>query len=82
MPSVNAPQREVSPNRSASARDRRRWLLPLLIVVMLGQMAAAMVVTSVQQTPTIDEPVYVGTAVSYSNSTACATTRSIRRSAS
>src|SRR6187551_515464 len=32
---------------------------------MLGQMAAAMVVTAVQQTPTIDEPVYVGTAVTY-----------------
>nr|WP_306205268.1 phospholipid carrier-dependent glycosyltransferase [Actinoplanes sp. RD1] len=28
-------------------------------------MAAAMIVTAVQQTPTIDEPVYVGTAVTY-----------------
>ncbi|RSM52779.1 phospholipid carrier-dependent glycosyltransferase [Actinoplanes sp. ATCC 53533] len=49
----------------AAPRPRRRWLAPLLIVVLLGQMAAAMVVTSVQQTPTIDEPVYVGTAVTY-----------------
>jgi 4-amino-4-deoxy-L-arabinose transferase-like glycosyltransferase len=50
---------------ATASRFRRRWLLSLLIVVMLGQMAAVMVVTSVQQTPTIDEPVYVGTAVSY-----------------
>ncbi|MDN0197828.1 phospholipid carrier-dependent glycosyltransferase [Streptomyces sp. S.PNR 29] len=40
----------------------RRWLVPLLVVVLLAQMAAAMVSTAVQQTPTIDEPVYVGTA--------------------
>ncbi|AGL18064.1 glycosyltransferase family 39 protein [Actinoplanes sp. N902-109] len=46
-------------------RRRPRWLVPLLVVVLLGQMAAAMVVTSVRQTPTIDEPVYVGTAVTY-----------------
>lgn len=48
----------------APARSRR-WLFALLVVVLLGQMAAAMVVTAVQQTPTIDEPVYVGTAVTY-----------------
>ncbi len=46
-------------------RARRRWLFPLLIAVLLGQMAVAMVVTAVQQTPTIDEPVYVGTAITY-----------------
>ena len=49
----------------APARARRKWLFGLLIVVLLGQMAVAMVVTAVQQTPTIDEPVYVGTAVTY-----------------
>jgi hypothetical protein len=49
----------------APAPARRRWLFALLVVVLLGQMAAAMVVTAVQQTPTIDEPVYVGTAVTY-----------------
>jgi hypothetical protein len=49
----------------ARPRARRKWLFALLIVVMLGQMAAAMVVTAVQQTPTIDEPVYVGAAVTY-----------------
>lgn len=46
-------------------RARRRWLFALLIVVLLGQMAVAMVVTAVQQTPTIDEPVYVGSAITY-----------------
>lgn len=56
---------EPSTAAEARPRDRRRWLFPLLIVVLLGQMAAAMVVTAVQQTPTIDEPVYVGAAVTY-----------------
>jgi 4-amino-4-deoxy-L-arabinose transferase-like glycosyltransferase len=42
-----------------------RWLLPLAVAALLAQMAFAMVVTAVQQTPTIDEPVYVGTAVVY-----------------
>ena len=49
----------VAPRRS------RRWLVPLVVVVLLGQMAFAMVVGAVQQTPTIDEPIYVGTAVTY-----------------
>ncbi len=48
-----------------SASPRRRWLVPLLVVVLLGQMAVAMVTTAVQQTPTIDEPVYVGAAAEY-----------------
>ncbi|MGW7727625.1 phospholipid carrier-dependent glycosyltransferase [Streptomyces canus] len=46
-------------------RPARRWLVPLLVVVLLGQMAAVMVTTAVQQTPTIDEPVYVATAAEY-----------------
>ncbi|EGX56323.1 hypothetical protein SZN_28343 [Streptomyces zinciresistens K42] len=37
----------------------------MLVAVLLGQMAFAMVTTAVQQTPTIDEPVYVGTAAEY-----------------
>ncbi|GID91812.1 ArnT family glycosyltransferase [Amorphoplanes digitatis] len=48
-----------------SPRRRPRWLVPLLVVVLLAQMGAAMVVTAVQQTPTIDEPVYVGAAITY-----------------
>ncbi|WP_374205965.1 phospholipid carrier-dependent glycosyltransferase [Streptomyces sp. MUM 2J] len=42
-----------------------RWLLPLVVAALLGQMAVAMVTTAVQQTPTVDEPVYVGTAAVY-----------------
>ncbi len=55
------------PPRAAPATHRpgRRWLLPLLVVVLLGQMAAAMVTAAVQQTPTIDEPIYVATAADY-----------------
>ncbi|WP_430381180.1 ArnT family glycosyltransferase [Streptomyces actuosus] len=52
---------EPPPVRAA----RRRWLLPLVVALLLGQMAVAMVTTAVQQTPTIDEPVYVGTAAVY-----------------
>jgi hypothetical protein len=37
----------------------------LVVVVLLGGMAFAMVTEAVQQSPTIDEPVYVGTAVVY-----------------
>jgi 4-amino-4-deoxy-L-arabinose transferase-like glycosyltransferase len=37
----------------------------LFIVLLLGPMAAVMIVTAVQQTPTIDEPVYAGAAVTY-----------------
>ncbi|MEU1295349.1 phospholipid carrier-dependent glycosyltransferase [Streptomyces sp. NPDC005840] len=46
-------------------RSPRRLLLPLLIAALLAQMAVAMVTTAVAQTPTIDEPVYVGTAADY-----------------
>ncbi|MEV7095034.1 phospholipid carrier-dependent glycosyltransferase [Amycolatopsis sp. NPDC051045] len=41
----------------------RRWLYALAVVALLAEMAVAMLTTAVQQTPTIDEPVYVGTAV-------------------
>jgi hypothetical protein len=44
---------------------RRRLLYPLAVALLLGQMAFAMVTTAVQQSPTIDEPVYVATAVVY-----------------
>ncbi|MFK4101920.1 ArnT family glycosyltransferase [Streptomyces sp. NPDC019531] len=46
-------------------RPARRWAAPLLVFVLLAQMAAVMVTTAVQQTPTIDEPVYVATAAEY-----------------
>ncbi len=35
------------------------------MVALLAEMAIAMITTAVEQTPTIDEPVYVGTAVVY-----------------
>ncbi|NMO53318.1 phospholipid carrier-dependent glycosyltransferase [Actinoplanes sp. TBRC 11911] len=43
----------------------RRLLFPLAVVLLLGQMAFAMVTTAVEQSPTIDEPVYVSTAEVY-----------------
>ncbi|MEU2711271.1 phospholipid carrier-dependent glycosyltransferase [Streptomyces sp. NPDC007205] len=57
---------QPSPGRPyARLRRHRRWLVPLLAALLLAQMAAAMVTTAVQQTPTIDEPVYVATATDY-----------------
>lgn len=41
---------------------RRRLLYVCVVVALLGGMAFAMVSTAVQQSPTIDEPVYVATA--------------------
>ncbi len=47
-------------------RDRlRRWSFALVVVALLTGMAVAMVTTAAEQTPTIDEPVYVGAAVVY-----------------
>ncbi|MGW5491104.1 phospholipid carrier-dependent glycosyltransferase [Streptomyces olivaceoviridis] len=59
------PVRQGPSGRWARLRRHRRWLPPVLVVLLLGQMAAAMVTTAVQQTPTIDEPVYVATATDY-----------------
>lgn len=53
------------PGRLARLSRYRRWPVPLLVALLLGQMAAAMVTAAVQQTPTIDEPVYVATATDY-----------------
>ncbi len=39
--------------------------MPLIVAVLLAQMAFAMLTTAVRQTPTIDEPVYVGAAAQY-----------------
>lgn len=44
---------------------RRRLIYILAVAAMLGQMAFAMVTTAMQQSPTIDEPVYVATAEVY-----------------
>ena len=39
--------------------------MPLVVVALLAEMAVAMLVMAVQQSPTIDEPVYVGSAAVY-----------------
>ncbi|MEU8346897.1 phospholipid carrier-dependent glycosyltransferase [Spirillospora sp. NPDC048832] len=46
-------------------RVRRLILLGAAVAALLAQMAAAMVTTAVQQSPTIDEPVYIGTGTVY-----------------
>ncbi|WP_431875380.1 phospholipid carrier-dependent glycosyltransferase [Amycolatopsis sacchari] len=46
-------------------RRHRRWVLALVVLALLTELAVAMVTTAVEQTPTIDEPVYAGTAVVY-----------------
>ncbi|MFF4345786.1 phospholipid carrier-dependent glycosyltransferase [Streptomyces sp. NPDC001530] len=53
------------PGRFEWLRRHRRWLFMVAVVALLVEMAVAMVTTAVQQTPTIDEPVYAGTAVVY-----------------
>jgi 4-amino-4-deoxy-L-arabinose transferase-like glycosyltransferase len=50
---------------AATAPRHRTWLVALAALALLTCMAVAMVTTAVQQTPTIDEPVYVGAAASY-----------------
>ena len=59
---VTPPTTTPAPRGHADPPVARRLLVPLLVVLLLGQMAVAMVTTAVRQTPTIDEPVYVGTA--------------------
>ncbi|RDI17045.1 phospholipid carrier-dependent glycosyltransferase [Lentzea flaviverrucosa] len=44
-------------------RAPRRRLFALAAAVLLAQMAIAMVTTAVTQTPTVDEPVYIGATV-------------------
>ena len=56
--------------RAIIAAVHRRWWYALIVVALLGAMAAAMVSTAVEQTPTIDEPVYVAAAVVYLTSKA------------
>ncbi|WP_394619893.1 phospholipid carrier-dependent glycosyltransferase [Lentzea sp. JNUCC 0626] len=51
------------PLPSVRAAAPRRWPFVLVTALLLGQMAIAMITTAVQQTPTIDEPVYLGAAV-------------------
>ncbi|MFQ3559195.1 phospholipid carrier-dependent glycosyltransferase [Streptomyces gramineus] len=59
------PRPALAVRAAAALRARRRWLVPVLVVLLLAQMAAAMVTCALRQTPTIDEPVYVATATDY-----------------
>lgn len=52
------------PDETAGNRPRRGWLA-LVVLALLAEMAIAMLTTAVEQSPTIDEPVYAGTAVVY-----------------
>ncbi|WP_442813764.1 phospholipid carrier-dependent glycosyltransferase [Streptomyces sp. NBC_01558] len=51
--------------RWGGLRRHRRALFAVAVVLLLAQMTVAMVTSAVEQTPTIDEPVYAGTAVVY-----------------
>jgi hypothetical protein len=67
-PTDTAPPTDAAPpadRPAATAPRRRAWLLALAALALLTQLAVAMVTTAVQQTPTIDEPVYVGAGASY-----------------
>ena len=65
-PAVARPGSLPSPAPAGTPRrPGRRWPVRLLVAVLLAQMAFAMVTTAVRQTPTIDEPVYVGAAAEY-----------------
>lgn len=56
----------TTPDVPPEPRGRpRRWSLALVVVALLAEMAVAMIATAVAQSPTIDEPVYAGTAVVY-----------------
>ena len=61
LATIQRPAEVPLPPRQAKAP--RRWPFVLVAVVLLGQIAIAMITTAVQQTPTIDEPVYIGAAV-------------------
>jgi 4-amino-4-deoxy-L-arabinose transferase-like glycosyltransferase len=56
-----------SPVWRAITQPMRRtgWMIAAAVVLLLGAMAVPMVTSAVQQTPTIDEPVYVGAALDY-----------------
>ncbi|MGW1923858.1 ArnT family glycosyltransferase [Streptomyces massasporeus] len=65
-PAVPRPVSLPAPAPAEPARrPGGRWAVRLLVAVLLAQMAFAMVTTAVRQTPTIDEPVYVGAGAQY-----------------
>jgi 4-amino-4-deoxy-L-arabinose transferase-like glycosyltransferase len=63
--STEVPPRRLAALRRFTAVRHRRPLFALAVAALLAQMAVAMVTTAVGQTPTTDEPVYVGAAAVY-----------------
>ena len=49
----------------APAHRYRPWIFAAVVVALLGQMAFAMVTAARQQSPIVDEPVYVGASIVY-----------------
>ncbi|GAA1844942.1 ArnT family glycosyltransferase [Actinomadura bangladeshensis] len=60
-----APPGAAPAGRFRALRRNRRWPLAAVAAALLAQMAFAMLATAVAQSPTIDEPVYIGTGVTY-----------------
>ncbi|NKZ06794.1 ArnT family glycosyltransferase [Actinomadura latina] len=60
-----APPGEAPAARFRVPRRHRRWLLGAVVAALLAQLAFALASTAVAQSPTIDEPVYIGTGVTY-----------------
>lgn len=60
-----APPGEAPAGRFRALRRHWRWPLAAVVAALLAQMAFAMLATAVAQSPTIDEPVYIGTGVTY-----------------
>ncbi|WP_328475627.1 glycosyltransferase family 39 protein [Actinoplanes sp. NBC_00393] len=62
---TEAPPAPPQPRAEPPARPSRWWIYALVIAGLLGQMAFAMVTAARQQSPIVDEPVYVSTSLVY-----------------
>ncbi|GAA1820151.1 phospholipid carrier-dependent glycosyltransferase [Actinomadura chokoriensis] len=60
-----APPGDAPAGRFRAPHRNRRWPLVAVVAALLAQMAFAMLATAVAQSPTVDEPVYIGTGVTY-----------------
>jgi 4-amino-4-deoxy-L-arabinose transferase-like glycosyltransferase len=59
------PVQRPAGDRTGPGSRWRPWMTLVVILLFLGQMAAGMVTAARQESPTVDEPVYIGTAVTY-----------------
>ncbi|MFD0684300.1 ArnT family glycosyltransferase [Actinomadura fibrosa] len=55
----------ISPSAASGPSRARRWAPAVLVLALLAQMALAMLTAAREQSPTIDEPIYVGAALVY-----------------